>query len=134
MKDGLSGWQERLWAALDAFEALQMAHSIAFANGTCDHVMAQRAEREKALACVHMALETAQPHLQSSAHDAVGERLRARIAALLERETALAERVCLLQKHVLDELGILREGRRVLKGYGQLSDGSPRPRLVNRTT
>jgi hypothetical protein len=129
-----SGWQERLWESLVAFEAVQMEHSKAFASGRCDNLMAQRAEREKALARLQMALEAAQNQLLVDEDGGFANCVRAKLSALIDIETALAEGARKVRKQMLDELEAIRQGRRVLKGYGQHHGGSPQPRLLNSKT
>ena len=129
-----SGWQERLWESLIAFEAVQMEHRKAFASGRCDNLMAQRAEREKALARLQMALEVAQNKLLVGENGGFANRVRAKLSALIDIETALAEGARKVRQHMLDELEAIRQGRRALQGYGQHHGGSPRPRLLNSKT
>jgi len=130
----VSGWQERLWESLVAFEAVQMEHSKAFASGRCENLTARRAEREKALARLQMALEAAQNTLLVDEDGGFANRVRAKFSALIDMETALAEAVRKVRKHMLDALGAIRQGRRILKGYGQHHGGSPRPRFLNSKT
>jgi hypothetical protein len=132
--EGISGWQERFWESLVAFEAVQMDHHQAFASGRCDHLLARRAEREKALACLQMALEAAQKALRADEDGDFTKRVRAKFSALIDMETALAEEVRKVRKHLLDELGALQQGKRVLKGYGQHHDASLRSMLLNHQT
>ena len=132
--EGESSWKERLWESLVAFEAVQREHRKAFASGRCDNLMARRAERERVLARLHMELEAAQPHLLVGEDDDFTNRVQAKFSVLIDMETALAESVRTIRKHMLDALGAIRQGRRVLKGYGQHHDGSPHPRLLNRKT
>ena len=128
----VSGWQERLWESLVAFEAVQMEHSKAFAGGRCDNLMARRAEREQVLARVQMALEAVQCELLVGEDGGFAKRVRAKFAALIENETTLAEGARKVRKQLVDELGAIRQGKRVLQGYRQHHGTSPRPRFVNR--
>jgi hypothetical protein len=132
--EGVVGWQERLWESLVAFEAVQTEHYKAFASGRCDHLPARRAEREKALACLQMALEATQHTLCAGADDAFARRVQAQFSAVIDMETVLAEEARKVRQNLLDELGTIRQGQRVLKGYGHLHDASPRSRLLNRQT
>jgi hypothetical protein len=130
----VSGWQERLWESLVAFEAVQMDHRRAFASGRYDNLMARRAEREKAWAHLQMALEAAQNKLLVGENRAFATRVQAKLSDLIDLETVLAEGAHKVRKQMLDELAAIRQGRRVLKGYGQHHDGAPRPRLLNSKT
>lgn len=129
-----SSWKERLWESLVAFEAVQLEHSKAFASGRCDNLMARREEREKALARLQMALEAAQNALLMGEDGGFANRVRAKFAALIDLETALAEGARKIRKHMLDELEAIRQGRRILKGYSQHHGASPRPRFLNSKT
>jgi hypothetical protein len=130
----VSGWQERLWESLVAFEAVQLEHSQAFASGRCDNLTAQQAEREKALARLQMALEVAQDQLLVDAEGGFANCVRAKFAAVIAMETTLAEEARKVRQHMLDALGAIRQGRRILQGYGQHHDASPRPRFLNSKT
>jgi hypothetical protein len=133
MREG-SSWQDRLWQSLVAFETVQMEHHNAFASGRCEHLMERRATREKALARVQMQLEDAQHRLLMGENGDFAQRLRAKLAALIDREAALTEEVRKVRNHMLHELATLRQGSRVLKGYGQHHGAPSRPRLVNSKT
>ena len=130
----VSGWQERLWESLIAFEAVQMEHSNAFASGRCDHLMARRAEREKALARLQMELEAAQNKLLVGEDGGFAHRVRAKLSALIDMETALAEGARQVRKHMMDELGAIRQRRKVLQGYAQHHGASSQPRFLNSKT
>ena len=127
----VSGWQARLWESLVAFEAIQMEQCKAFASDRCDNLLAQRAEREKALARLQMDLEVAQHKLLVSDDGGFADRVRAKLSALIDLETTLAEGAHKARQRLRDELEAIRQGRRVLQGYGQRSS---RPRLLNRQT
>lgn len=130
----VSGWQERLWESLVAFEAMQIEHRNAFASGRCDHLMARRAEREKALARLQMELEAAQSKLLGGEDGGFAKRVRAKFAALIDMETALADAARRVRNHMMDELGAIRQRRRVLQGYGQHHSGASQPRFLNSKT
>jgi hypothetical protein len=132
--EGVSGWQERLWESLVAFEAVQMEHSQAFASDRYDNLMARRAEREKALARLQMALEAAQNRLLVGEDGDFANRVRAKLSALIDLETALAEGAHKARKRMIDALETIRQGRRALKGYGQHHGSPSRPRLLNSKT
>jgi hypothetical protein len=132
--EGVSGWQERLWASLVAFEAVQMEHSQAFANGRRDHLMARRAEREKALARLHMAVDAAHHELLVGRDGGFAERVRVKLSTLIDNETALAASILKVRQHMVDELAAMLKGRRVLQGYSQRHGRSPRSRFLNRKT
>jgi hypothetical protein len=127
----VSGWQERLWESLVAFAAVQMEHRNTFASGRCDHLMARRAEREKALARLQMELEAAYNKLLVGEESGFANRVRAKFAALIDMETALAESARQVRTHMMDELAAIRQRRRVLQGYGQHRGASSQPRFLN---
>jgi hypothetical protein len=130
----VAGWQERLWESLVAFQAVQMEHCNAFASGRCDHLMARRAEREKALARLQMELEAAQNKLLMGEDGSFANRVRAKLSTLIDMETALAEGARRVRKHLMDELGTIRQRRRAFQGYGQYRGASSQPRFLNSKT
>jgi hypothetical protein len=132
--EGVSGWQTRLWESLVAFESVQMEHCQAFASDRCDNLMARRAERAKALARLQMDLEGAQNKLLLGEDGDFAERVQAKLSALIDLETTLAEGAHKARKRLRDELEAIRQGRRVLQGYSQYHGSSSRPRLLNSKT
>ncbi len=125
---------KKIEGVIHDFEALQDDHFEALQSDKLNDVLSWTEKRFRVFSQLKQCMEQAEQDVEIKQDLKFVGRLREHVALLLDKEKCLETSLGRCKMHLEDQMGVVRKGKKALKGYSVNAGYTPRPRVLSNRT